>query len=131
MPGSTVSNSSGFGKRTSNLWKQAYKALNDEEKGRERLHKLNMVLKEELGKPKMKLRSEDGYNQLLGLIQGKARQMQNSKSTEKIGRICKNMMAVQDIVAAGANVGGPYVAIPAAALFLAFSVSFKLIIFGL
>jgi hypothetical protein len=32
------------------------------------------------------------------------------------------MMTIQELVAAGANVGGPYVAIPAAALFLAFSV---------
>lgn len=123
MPGSTVSTSFGSGQRTPNLWKQAYQALNDEEKGRERLHKLNTMLKEQLGKPKMKLRSEDGYQQLLGLIQVKARQLEKSKSTEKVGRICSNMMKFQDIVAAGANVGGPYVAIPAAALFSAFSVS--------
>ena len=125
MPGSTVSrsSSSGYKKRTPNLWKQAYQALNDEEKGRERLHRLNTMLKKQLGKPKIKLRSEEGYEQLLGLIQGKARQMENSKSTEKIGKVCNNMMIVQDIVAAGANVAGPYVAIPAAALFLAFSVS--------
>lgn len=125
MPGSTVSRSSSSGskKQTPNLWKQAYQALNDEEKGRERLHRLNTMLKEKLGKPKIKLRSEEGYEQLLGLIQGKARQMEKSKSTEKIGKVCNNMMIVQDIVAAGTNVAGPYVAIPAAALFLAFSVS--------
>ena len=123
MPGSAISTSSNFGKHTPNLWKQAYQALNDEEKGRERLHKLNTMLKKQLGKPNMKLRSEDGYQQLLGLIQRKAQQLEKSKSTEKIGRICNNMMKFQDIVAAGTNVGGPYVAIPAAALFSALSVS--------
>ncbi|KAF2630451.1 ankyrin [Macroventuria anomochaeta] len=123
MPGSTVSTSSGSGKCTLNLWKQAYQALNDEEKGRERLHKLNTMLKQELGKPNMKLRSKDGYKQLSDMIQRKARQLEDSKSTEKIGRICSNMMKFQDIVAAGANVGGPYVAIPAAALFSAFSMN--------
>jgi hypothetical protein len=34
------------------------------------------------------------------------------------------MLRIEELVAAGANVGGPYVAIPAAALFLAFSVGF-------
>jgi hypothetical protein len=126
MPSSTISSKSSSEKRTPNLWKEAYQALNDDEKGRERLHKLNTIIKEQLGKPKMKLRSEDGYKQLLGLIEKKARQIENSKSTEKIGRICDNMMNIQEIVAAGANVAGPYVAIPASALFLAFSVSLLL-----
>lgn len=125
MPDPIASVISGAEKRTPNLWKQAYQALNDEEKGRERLHKLNTMLKGELGKPNMKLRSEDGYQQLLAMIQKKARKLENGKSTEKIGRICNNMLKFQDIVAAGANVGGPYVAIPAAALFSALSVSLE------
>lgn len=106
-----------------NLWKEAYRALKDDEKGRERLQRLNIVIKEQLGNPKLKLRSEDGYKQLLGLIQEKAQSLEQSKSSEKVGKICKNMMSIQELVTAGANVGGPYVAIPAAALFLAFSVS--------
>ena len=32
------------------------------------------------------------------------------------------MLKIEELVAMGANVGGPYVAIPAAALFMAFSV---------
>lgn len=123
MSGSKVGTSPGPGKRTPNLWKQAYQALNDEEKGRERLHKVNTMLKEELGKPNIKLRSDEGYQQLLGMIQIKARKLESKKGVDKIGQICSHMMKFQDIVAAGAGVGGPYVAIPAAALFSVFSVS--------
>jgi|SRR5690242_4344698 len=122
MPSSNVSKSPNPGKRAPDLWKQAYQALNDEDKGRERLQKLNIMLKAELGRPSMKLRSEEGYQELLGMIQAKARKLENKKSVNKIGRICNNMMKFQDIVAAGAGVGGPYVAIPAAALFSVFSV---------
>ncbi len=122
MPGSSVSTTSDKAKRAPNLWKQAYQALNDEDKGRERLAKLITILKGELGKPNMKLRSDDGYKQLLSMIETKARKLENSKSVEKVGRICSKMMKFQDIVAAGAGVGGPYVAIPAAALFTVFSV---------
>ncbi|KAJ4353074.1 hypothetical protein N0V95_003669 [Ascochyta clinopodiicola] len=106
-----------------NIHEQAYEALKDDEKGRERLQKLNSIIKEQLGKPKLKLRSEDGYKQLLKLIHKKAESLEQSKSSEKVGRICKNMMSIQELVAAGANVGGPYIAIPAAALFLAFSMN--------
>ena len=119
MPNSVVSNSS---KRTPNLWKEAYSALNDDEKGKERLHRLNVIIKEQLGKPKLRLRSEDGYKQLAALIQKKSKSLEASKSSEKIGSICDNMLTIQELVSAGVNVGGPYVAIPAAALFLAFSV---------
>lgn len=123
MSSSTISTSPGPGKRKPNLWKQAYQALNDEDKGGERLQKLNTLLKQELGKPNIKLRSDDGYRELLDMIQKKARKVENKKSTEKIGAICSNMMKIEDIVAAGTNVGGPYVAIPVAALFSVFAVS--------
>lgn len=119
MPNSVVSKS---GKTTPNLWREAYSALSEDEKGKERLHKLNVLIKEQLGKPKLKLRSEDGYKQLFALIQKKSKSLEASRSSEKVDRICKNMLTIQDLVATGANVGGPYIAIPAAALFLAFSV---------
>ncbi|KAF2999267.1 hypothetical protein E8E13_003411 [Curvularia kusanoi] len=48
-------------KRTPNLWRKAYEALNDEEKGRERLQKVNTLLKEELGKPEIKLRKAQDW----------------------------------------------------------------------
>lgn len=105
-----------------NLWKEAYSALSEDDKGKERLHRLNSILKEQLNKPNLKLRSEDGYKQLQALISKRSNDLAASKSSDKVGKICDNMMTIQDLVAAGANVGGPYVAIPAAALFLAFSV---------
>jgi hypothetical protein len=94
--------------RTPNLWKEAYNALSEDEKGKERLRKLNDILKRELGTPNIKMRSEDGYKRL--------------QTSDKVNKICTNMLRIEELVAAGANVGGPYVAIPAAALFLAFSV---------
>lgn len=126
MAGSKVNSGTTPNKRAPNLWKQAYQALNDEDKGRERLQKLNTMLKSELGRPGMKLRSDDGYKQLLGMIQTKARKLESKKSVDKIGRICNNMMKFEDLVAGGAGVGGPYIAIPAAALFAVFSVSSSL-----
>ncbi|KAF2109959.1 ankyrin repeat-containing domain protein [Lophiotrema nucula] len=120
MPKSVVSDS---GKRAPNLWKEAYKALSEDEKGKERLRKLNVIIKEQLGKPNLKLRSDDGYKQLLTLIDMKAKELKASKASEKVGKICDNMLRIQDLVSAGVNVGGPYVAIPASALFLAFSMN--------
>lgn len=119
MPNSVVSSS---GKGAPNLWKEAYNALHAEEKGEQRLHKLHTIIKEQLGKPKLKLRTGDGYKQLFALIQKKSKRLEATKSSEKVGKICDNMLRIQELVAAGVNVGGPYVAIPAAALFLAFSV---------
>jgi hypothetical protein len=117
-----LSSGSDHSKRTRNLWREAYSALGDDDKGKERLHKLNDILKQEIGKPNIKIRSEDGYKQLQTLISKRAQSLAASKSSEKVGKICNNMLRIEELVAAGANVGGPYVAIPAAALFLAFSV---------
>lgn len=119
MPSSAGNDS---GKHTPNLWKEAYSALNDDEKGNARLKNLKDILKKELDRPSLKLRSEDGYQQLQGLIKSQSQKIASSKSSMKIGMICDTMLKIQDLVSAGANVGGPYVAIPAAALFLAFSV---------
>lgn len=116
---------SGIEKRTPNLWKEAYAALSEDEKGKERLHKLNGILRDQLGKPKLKVRSDDGYKQLQNLISKRSQELVASKSSEKVGKICDNMLAIQDLVSAGANVAGPYVAIPAAALFVVFSVCLK------
>jgi hypothetical protein len=109
-------------KRIPNLWKEAYNALHHDDKGKERLDKLNVILRERLDKPKLKVRSEEGYKRLQILINEKSKELSANRSSEKIGKICDNMLTIQDLVAAGANVGGPYVAIPAAALFLVFSV---------
>jgi hypothetical protein len=108
--------------RTPNLWKEAYNALSEDEKGKERLRKLNDILKRELGTPNIKMRSEDGYKRLQTLINQRSQSLASSKTSDKVNKICTNMLRIEELVAAGANVGGPYVAIPAAALFLAFSV---------
>jgi hypothetical protein len=108
--------------RTPNLWKEAYSALSEDDKGKERLRKLNDILKREIGAPNIKMRSEDGCKRLQALINQKSQSLAKSKTSEKVGKICSNMLRIEELVAAGANVGGPYVAIPAAALFLAFSV---------
>lgn len=81
------------------------------------------MLKQELGKPNMKLRSDDGYRELFAMIQKKARKVESKKLTEKIENICSYIKPIEGIVSAAANVGGPYVAIPAAALFSVFAVS--------
>jgi hypothetical protein len=118
----TTSKVSKSDRHTPNLWKEAYSALNEDDSGKERLQKLNIILKEQIGKPKLKVRSKEGYKQLQALIQEKSQSLAAGKSSEKFGKVGNNMLAIQELVSAGANVGGPYVAIPAAALFLAFSV---------
>lgn len=122
MPSSVVSDAS---KRTPNLWKEAYNALRHDEKGKERLDKLNDILREQLGKPQLKLRSESGFKELQAMISKKSQELAAKPSSEKVGIICNNMLKVEELVSTAANVGGPYVAIPAAALFLAFSVCFS------
>ena len=119
MPESLVSMAS---MQTPNLWKEAYQALCDDETGKEQLHKLNKKLREKLHRPSLNLRSHEGYKQLLDLINNKSRTLSNGKPSSKFAMISSNMNRVKDLVATGASMGGPYIAIPAAALFLIFSV---------
>ena len=93
------------------------------EKGRERLQKLDRLLTRKLQKPCVKLRSKEGCQQLRKMINDKAHQLERRKGIDKTDSLFKIMLLFQDIVAAGAGAGGPYVAIPAAALFSAFTVS--------
>lgn len=111
-------------KSPTTLWQEAYDALAEDEKGKERLQKLSNIIKDQIGKPKLKIRSDDGYAALSSLIQEKAKKLEDDKSSDKVDKITSNMMMIQDLVGAAAGVGGPYVALPAAALFLAFSVSY-------
>ncbi|KAI8940929.1 hypothetical protein NX059_002185 [Plenodomus lindquistii] len=105
-----------------NVWKEAYQALRDDEEGKEQLHKLNKKLRVQVNKPKLNLRSKEGYQQLFTLIEEKSQALSNgTKTSGKMTVICDNMLRIKDLVATGASVGGPYIAIPAAALFLAFS----------
>lgn len=97
----------GFGNHKSTFWKQAYGELNDEDKGRERLQKLDRLLTEKLQRPGLKLRSEEGYQLLRGMINDNAHQIERRKGVDKTESLLKNMMLFQDIVAAGAGAGGP------------------------
>jgi hypothetical protein len=115
--------------RTSNLWKQAYRDLSEDEERSPKLEKLKALLKHDLGKPHIKLRSDDGVHDLLKMMEEKRRTVQSKKSTEKIQSACSHMMKIQDVVGAGASVGGPYVAIPVAALFSVFAVCLLLQIY--
>lgn len=122
MAGSAAGKTS---KHAPNIWKEAYNELSADEKGKDRLHKLNDILRQEIGQPKLKIRSEDGYKQLQAFINKRSAKLKTSKVSEKVGKISSNMLKIEELVSAGANVGGPYVAIPAAALFMAFSVCLR------
>lgn len=117
-----TSANTGPGKRTSNLWKQAYQGLSEHPERGPRLEKLKALLKRDLGKPHIKLRSDDGVRELLGLMEEKKRQLERKKSTAKIQAACSHINNVKEVFGAAADVGGPYVAIPVAALFFVFAV---------
>jgi hypothetical protein len=113
-----------------NLWKEAYNALQSDPTGKARLQKLATILKTELGLPTLKLRSPDGYHQLLALMAARAHALETPAPTKadkvaKMGAalntVREHMANLQEIVTAGATAAGPYVAIPAAALMVAFS----------
>lgn len=111
--------------KTPDLWQEAYKALEHSEEGKERLPRLNEILRIQLGKPKLKIRSAEGLKELQTMIIKKAQELaakQASGKMTKAGKAFENMAVIKDIVGQGLSAGGPYTAIPAAALFLAFSV---------
>jgi len=56
------------------------------------------------------------------MIKKKAQVYEAKRLSNKLDAVSENMLKLQDLVSAGANVGGPYIAIPAAGLFLIFSV---------
>ena len=122
MTTSVPSASAGSGKRTSNLWKQAYQGLSEHPERGPRLEKLKALLKQDLGKPHIRLRSDDGVRELLSLMEEKKRQVESKKSTAKIQAACSHINSIKDVFGAAADVGGPYVAIPVAALFSVFAV---------
>ena len=103
------------------LWKQAYKALNQTPQGAKSLQKLQKKLKEAIGQgPELHLRSADGYKHLRALIDARSAEL---KKDSKAASVCANMLRLKDLVGVATSVAGPYVAIPTAALFMVFSVS--------
>jgi hypothetical protein len=109
-------------KRSPNLWREAYKALYTDEEEKEHMQKLQAKLRQRLNKPTLDLRTQDGYKKLLKFINNEGDMLKAKKRPEKFHKVSHNMLQVKDLVEAGVAVAGPYVAIPAAALFLVFSV---------
>jgi hypothetical protein len=110
------------GKREPNLWREAYKALYTDEEEKDHMQKLQAKLRQRLNNPTLNLKTEDGYKKLLKFISKEGAMLEAKKRPERFHKVSQNMLEIKSLVEAGAAVGGPYVAIPAAALFLVFSV---------
>jgi hypothetical protein len=104
------------------LWKEAYQALyeDDEEKGQ--MQKLQTKLRKRLNDPTLDLGSELGYKKMISFINVAGDKIATKKHPERFSKVCQHMLQIKELVGAGVAVGGPYAAIPAAALFLVFSV---------
>jgi HD-GYP domain-containing protein (c-di-GMP phosphodiesterase class II) len=110
------------GKREPNLWREAYKALYTDEEEKDHMQKLQAKLRQRLNNPTLNLKTEDGYKKLLKFISKEGAMLEAKKRPERFHKVLQNILEIKGLVEAGAAVGGPYVAIPAAALFLVFSV---------
>ncbi len=120
------------------IWKDSYKALLHDTAGAKSLAKLTKKLKEAIEAQGVKaqgggggvskelnLRSTDGYKQLRTLIDARCVELNKKKlASSKAASVCGNLLRLKDAVGAATSAGGPYVAIPVAALFMVFSVSF-------
>ncbi|KAF3042173.1 hypothetical protein E8E12_008304 [Didymella heteroderae] len=81
------------------------------------------LLKQDLGKLHINLRSKEGVLELFGMMEAKRRKVQGKKVTAKIQSACSHMAKIQDVVGAGASAGGPYVVIVTEALFSVFAMN--------
>ncbi len=118
------------------IWKDSYKALLHDTAGAKSLAKLTKKLKEAIEaqsggaqsgrvSKELNLRSNDGYKQLRTLIDARCVELNKKKlASSKAASVCGNLLRLKDAVGAATSAGGPYVAIPVAALFMVFSVSF-------
>jgi hypothetical protein len=110
------------GKDGPNLWKEAYQALYEDSEEKNQMQKLQVKLRKRLNDPNLDLRSELGYRKMTRFIKTAGDKIATKKRPERFSRVCQQMLQVKDLVGAGLAAGGPYAAIPAAALFLVFSV---------
>jgi hypothetical protein len=111
------------GKHGPNLWKEAHQALYDDTEEKGQMQKLQIKLRERLSDPKLDLRSDIGYKKMVNFIKVAGEKIATKKRPERFSKVCQHMLQIKELVGAGVAVGGPYAAIPAAALFLVFSVS--------
>ena len=109
-------------KKSPNLWRAAYKNLFEDSENKEHMQKLQAKLKKRLNQPDLDLRTDAGHKVLLSFISKQGSKIEAKKRPERFSKVAHNMLVIKDLFGAGAAVGGPYVAIPAAALFMVFSV---------
>jgi hypothetical protein len=110
------------GKNEPNLWKEAYQALYEDSEEKGQMQKLQFKLRKRLNEPTLDLKSELGHKKMLGFINTAGEKLAAKKRPERFNKICQHLLQIKELVGAGTAVGGPYIAIPAAALFLVFSV---------
>jgi hypothetical protein len=117
-----MTKSSKHGKKEPNLWREAYKSLYAENGEKEHMQKVQAKLRKRLNQPDLDLKTDEGYNVMVSFISKQGSKMESKKRPERFSKVSQNMIAMKDLFGAGAAVGGPYVAIPVAALFMVFSV---------
>ncbi|KAL6160069.1 hypothetical protein ACJQWK_09530 [Exserohilum turcicum] len=104
-----------------NLWKEAYKALYADNEEKEHMHKVQAKLRKRLNQPDLNLKTEEGHKVLMYFIGKQGVKMEAKKYPERFSKVSQNMSVIKELFGAGAAVGGPYVAIPVAALFMVFA----------
>lgn len=109
-------------KKTPNMWRAAYTSLYEDDEKKEHMQKLQAKLRKRLNQPDLNLRTNEGHKVLLAFIGKQGSKIDAKKRPERFSKVAHNMLVIKDLFGAGAAVGGPYVAIPAAALFMVFSV---------
>jgi hypothetical protein len=110
------------GKDVPHLWEEAYQALYEDSEEKHQMQKLQTKLRDRLNNPTLDLRSELGYKKITAFINTAGDKIAAKKRPERFSKVCEHMIQIKDLVGAGSAAGGPYAAIPAAALFLVFSV---------
>lgn len=110
------------GNKEPDLWREAYKALYADNAEKEHMQKLQAKLRKRLNQPDLDLKTDKGYKVMLSFINKQGSKMESKKRPERFSKVAHNMLVIKELFGAGAAVGGPYVAIPVAALFMVFSV---------
>lgn len=119
---STMTKSKKQTHKEANLWREAYKALYADPDEKETMQKVQAKLRKRLAQPDLDLRTDQGHQVLLSFISRQGSKMEGKKRPERFTKVAHNMVVIKELFGAGAAVGGPYVAIPIAALFMVFSV---------
>lgn len=117
-----MAKSKNSGNKEPNLWREAYKALYADNGEKEHMQKVQAKLRKRLNQPDLNLKTDEGHKVMLSFINKQGGKIASKKHPERFSKVAHNMLAIKELFGAGADVGGPYVAIPVAALFMVFSV---------